>query len=137
MANLSGYDELIQQLRIKPNPLDEKGVSGLTIEWHPNPGYGLLFYFLALTFDGCHGKITRRAFHAWPAPSWQGEIACDTSLIKREITSLERLGLWDQDHFHAVHDDMSMVHPQYYIVRVKDCATRRDKTVCLVSPEDA
>jgi hypothetical protein len=129
------YEELIRFLRITPNPLDQDGISGVTIEWHPNPGYGQVFLFLSLTYRETRGAVMRRAHQA--LSGWEGELSCHASLIRFWIRDLEKHGIWEQDHYASTFEEMTMVDPQWYVIRIKDTSTKRDHTFCLDCPEQA
>jgi hypothetical protein len=100
LSQILTVQELIDLLAVKPNPLDDEGVSGLTIEIHPNPGQGYLFTFLALTYTPVMGLITRRWTPGAPGSSWEGTIPCNPLFIRSLIMPIEWAGLWELDHYH-------------------------------------
>lgn len=136
MSRILTVQELIDLLAVKPNPLDVEGVSGLTIEIHPNPGQGHLFTFLALTYTPVMGLITRKGTAGVPGSSWQGTIHCEPLFIRSLIMPIERAGLWELDHYHPPPpEDLMMCDPNTYFIRIKDTERGQDKIVYLFFPE--
>jgi hypothetical protein len=146
MNRVVTYQELIDVLAMKPNPLDEEGVAGLSIEWVPDQGRGplflsgqsFLFFFLALTHTPAQGLITRRVSRCAPGPRWEDTLPCQPSFVRSQIVKLEHAGLWNQAHYNLPPPEHPIMrHGHTYFVRIKDAETGRDRMVCLDTPEDA
>lgn len=136
MSRIVTDQDLIGILAYKPNPLNQEGVSGLTVECHPNPGLGHLFTFLALTYTSTEGLITRKWTPCASGSPWEGVVPCSPSFIRSEIARIERAALWEQNHYHPLSpEELIMCDPEIYLIRIKDAEKGREKTVCMIDPD--
>jgi hypothetical protein len=65
--------------------------------------------------------------------SWEGELKCSPSFVRRQLSRLSRIGLWDLRDCHGA---CEYLDGEYYVVRGKDTIRGRENVLIMRFPED-